>query len=149
MIGNGFGYTRSDTGELIKKPSSFGVSIGNNVDIGINTVIDSGSYRDTVIGEGTKIDNLCHIAHNVIIGKHCLIVAGTVLGGSVEIGDYSYLGLNSSVKDHVKIGSHCIIGAGSTVIYDIPDNSVVAGNPAKHIRNNLTDKQKFEMAYVR
>lgn len=149
MHGTGFGYYRDEDGKLIKKESNCSLFVGKDVDIGLNTIIDNGSYRNTVIGEGTKIDNLVHISHNVIVGKHCIITAGCVFGGSSEFGDYSYIGLNSTVKDHVKIGKHCIIGAGSVVINNLPDNSIVAGAPAKPITSNLTEKELFNMAFVR
>lgn len=148
MLNSGFGYFRNDKGILIKKESNYSKKIGDYVDIGINTVIDDGSYRDTIIGDGTKIDNLVHIGHNAVIGEHCLIVAGTVIGGSVQVGSFTYIGMNVSVKDHVKIGTHCIIGAGSVVIKDVDDYSIIAGNPAKKIQTNLSTKQLHDMAYV-
>lgn len=148
MLNSGFGYKRLKDGTLVKKENNFGIKIGDNVEIGINTVIDRGSYRNTVIGDGTKIDNLTHVAHNVIIGKHCLITAGTIIGGSCEIGDYTHIGINSTIKDHVKIGKYCIVGCGSNVINDVEDYSIIAGNPAKKINSNLTAEQKFQMAYV-
>lgn len=147
MLKTGFGYFRNRDGRLLKKQSDYETKIENDVEIGLNTVIDNGSYRDTVIGEGTKIDNLVHIGHNAIIGKHCLLVAGTVVGGSAEIGDFSYLGMNCSIKDHVKIGKHCLVGAGSVVVHDIPDYDIVAGNPAKSIKDKVTlkDSERFNM----
>jgi len=150
MLNGGFGYYRNQDGHLVKKPSSYGKTIGNNVEIGQNTVIDDGSYRDTTVGDGTKIDNLCHIGHNTIIGRHCLIVAGCVLGGSSTLGDFSYIGMNSSIKDHVNIGKHCIVGAGSVVTKDVPDYDIIAGCPAKSILDKvtLTKKERFNMAYV-
>ena len=148
MLNSGFGYFRNDKGILIKKESNYSKKIGDDVDIGINTVIDNGSYRDTIIGNGTKIDNLVHIGHNAVIGEHCLIVAGTVIGGSVQVGSFTYIGMNVSVKDHVKIGIHCIIGAGSVVIKDVDDYSIIAGNPAKQIKTNLSAKQLHDMAHV-
>ncbi len=148
MFGHGFGYTRNELGVLVGKETNGSIILGKDVNVGINTVIDNGSYRDTIIDNGTKIDNLCHIAHNVIIGEHCLIIAGTVIGGSVQIGDYSYIGMNASIKDHVKIGKHVIVGAGSVVINDILDYGIVAGNPAKSIKDKitLTDEERFNMA---
>jgi UDP-3-O-[3-hydroxymyristoyl] glucosamine N-acyltransferase len=150
MFGHGFGYTRNDKGELVGKETNGSTIIGKDVNIGINSVIDNGSYRDTVIGKGTKIDNLCHIAHNALIGEHVLIIAGTVVGGSVEIGSYSYIGMNVSIKDHIKIGKHVIVGAGSVVIEDIPDYDVVAGNPAKSIKSKVTidDEARWHMVGI-
>ena len=145
--GYGFGYKRLENGKLIRKENNFDIDIGQDVDIGLYSCIDKGSYRNTVIGEGTKIDNLVHIAHNAIIGKHCLIVAGTIIGGSAEIGDFCFIGMNSSIKDHVKIGKHVIVGAGSVVIHDVEDYDIVAGNPAKSVKDKvtLTPEQIFQL----
>ena len=85
----GYGYERNDKGELEHFMCIGGVRIGDNVTIGSNTSIDRGTIDDTIIGEGTKIDNLVHVAHNVIIGKHCEIIAHAMLGGSCVIGDYT------------------------------------------------------------
>ncbi len=141
----GFGFKRDETGKLIRNEHSFDVFLNEDVEIGRFTNIDRGSWRDTVIGKGTKIDSLVHIGHNAIIGEHCLLVAGCVIGGSVEIGDYSHIGMNASIKDHVSIGKHCIVGAGAVVIRDVKDYSVMVGNPAKSIKDNLTDEQRFRM----
>jgi len=145
--GFGFGYLRKSDGFLVRKKNSKMLVLGDNVEIGKYTVLDCGSYRNTVVGDGTKIDNLVHIGHNVIIGKNCLIVAGTVVGGSVEIGDSCYIGMNVSIRDHVKIGKHVLIGAGSVVLRDVPDYDIVAGNPAISIKNrvNLSPLERFQM----
>jgi len=148
LDGFGFGYYRAEGGHLHRKENKFDIKIGFNVDVGLYTCIDKGSYRDTEIGEGTKIDNLVHIGHNAIIGKHCLIVAGSVIGGSAEIGDFCFIGMNSSIKDHVKIGNHVTVGAGSVVINGIPDYDIVVGNPAKSVKDKvtLTSEKIFQMA---
>lgn len=147
----GFGYKRDMFGHLSRKPNRFGIKKGRGVEIGRYTCIDKGSYRDTVIGDYTKIDNNCMIGHNCILGREILIVAGVVLGGSSEIGDYTYIGMNVSIRDHVKIGKHVIVGAGSVVINDIPDNDIVAGNPAKSIKNKikLSPEERFQMCGIR
>jgi len=132
---DGFGYERNEKNELEKFPHYGKVIIQDDVDIGANCTIDRGNMHDTVIGQGTKIDNGVHVAHNVKIGKHCLIVYGCILGGSSIIGDYSELMMGVMVKPHLKIGSHCIIGMGAVVTKDIPDNVLAYGNPAKIIRN--------------
>ena len=145
--GYGFGYARDNTGKLIRKKNCCSIRIGNDVEISRAACIDYGSYRNTVIGDGTKIDNLVHVGHNAIIGKHCLLVAGSIIGGSSEIGDYSYIGMNASIKDHVKIGNHVIVGSGAVVISDILDYDIVVGNPAKSIlgKINLTDEERWNM----
>lgn len=133
---DGFGYAREEDGTLVKIPHAGNVVIEENVEIGSNTCIDRAVVGSTVIGAGTKIDNLVHIAHGVKIGKNCLIAAGAVIGGSCEIGDNCNIWVHASIKNKVKIGSNCIIGAGAVVLTDVPDNSVFVGNPAKFLREN-------------
>lgn len=121
--------------------------IDDDVEIGDNTVIHRGRWRDTVIGEGTKIDSLCHIAHNVIIGKNVIVVAGTVLGGSTTIGDGCFLGENVSIKQGVKIADHVTIGMGSIVRHDIEQSNstwIMKSDPDGNlIMVKIADVQKF------
>lgn len=124
---DGFGYARDADGSLVKMPHSGNVVIEDDVEIGAHTVIDRAVLGSTVIGKGTKIDNLVHCAHGVKIGKHCLIVAGTVIGGSTEIGDRCFLGINCSIKNKIKIGNDVTIGMGAIVLSDVPGNTVVKG----------------------
>jgi UDP-3-O-[3-hydroxymyristoyl] glucosamine N-acyltransferase len=131
--GEGFGYERDEENNLIKFPHFFGVIIGDNVSIGSNTCIDRGALKDTIIQEGTKIDNLVHIAHNVNIGKRCLVVAGSVICGSVTIGNDCFIGANATIREHLTIGNNVTIGMGSVVTKNIPDNETWAGNPAKKL----------------
>jgi UDP-3-O-[3-hydroxymyristoyl] glucosamine N-acyltransferase len=107
------------------------VVIGDNVDIGANTCIDRGSYRDTVIGDGSKIDNLCHIAHNVQIGRDCLIIALSMVAGSVVIGDRSYVAPCSAIREHRTVGEDVFIGLGSVVVSDLESGSSAFGVPAR------------------
>lgn len=132
--GEGFGY-EWDGEKLVKFPHRGDVIIEKDVEIGANTCIDRATLegKATLIGEGTKIDNLVHIAHNVKIGKHCLIVAGTVIGGGVIIGDRCYIGIGAMIKNKVKIGNDVTIGMGAVVLHDIPDGWTVVGNPAKRL----------------
>jgi len=104
-----------------------------------------GFTSDTIIGEGTKLDALVHIAHNVEIGRHCALTAGTIIGGSTRIGDMCWTGLNSTIKHKVKIGNKVIIGSGASVINDIDDEDIVAGVPAKSIRHKVRSNQLFLM----
>ncbi len=136
----GFGYEREENGELLSFPHIGGVTIEDNVEIGANTCIDQGTLDDTIIGKGTKIDNLCHIAHNVVIGKHCAIIALTLIGGSTTIGDYSWVSPCSCVRDGLKIGKNTILGMGTVVTKDVEDNSIVFGIPGKKIRDNPAHK---------
>ena len=106
------------------------VIIHDDVEIGANSAIDRGALGSTVIGQGTKIDNLVHIAHNVTIGRHCLILGQVGFGGSTRVGDYTVVASQSGVADHLKIGSQATIGAKSGVMRDIPDGGKVLGYPA-------------------
>ncbi|RJQ50280.1 MAG: UDP-3-O-(3-hydroxymyristoyl)glucosamine N-acyltransferase [Nitrospiraceae bacterium] len=126
---DGFGYIQNK-GTHYKIPQVGGVIIEDNVEIGANVTIDRATTGNTVIGAGTKIDNLAQIAHNVRIGKNCIIVAQVGIGGSTEIGDGVVLAGQVGVKDHVKIGNGAIAAAQSGVVTDIPDGQVYSGMPA-------------------
>jgi UDP-3-O-[3-hydroxymyristoyl] glucosamine N-acyltransferase len=144
---DGFAYERHvSSGDLERFPHFGGVVIGNNVEISANCSIARGSLTDTIIGEGTKIDALVHIAHNVRIGKNCQLTAGTVIGGSTQLGDSCWTGLNCTIKNKVNVGNNVIIGAGACAIKDIQDGDVVAGVPAKSIKNKVSTSEVFQMA---
>jgi UDP-3-O-[3-hydroxymyristoyl] glucosamine N-acyltransferase len=121
-------------GGHLKVPQIGRVVIQDNVEIGANTTIDRGSLRDTIVGEGTKIDNLVQIGHNVVIGRHCVIVAQTGISGSSELGDFVVLGGQVGVVGHVKIGAGAQIAATSNVNGDVPPGARWGGTPAKPIR---------------
>ena len=104
--------------------------IENDVEIGANCTIDRGALGDTVIGEGTKIDNLVQIGHNVVIGKHCIIVAQNGIGGSTQIGEYSTLGGQVGVIGHITIGPKVMIAAKSTVLNNLEGDKQYMGFPA-------------------
>jgi len=128
----GFGYEPDEDGTLVQFPQIGGVIIEDNVEIGANTCVDRGALGDTIIREGAKIDNLVHVAHNVIIGKNCRIICLVGIGGSVEIGDGSFVGISASIKNQKKIGKNVVVGMGAVVTKDVPDNTIVIGNPARH-----------------
>lgn len=130
--GAGFGY-EFDGEKLVRMPHLSFVVIHDNVTIHNNVNIDRGVLKPTEIGEGTVIDSLVHVAHNVKIGRHCSIVSGVVIGGSAEIGDNTFIGMNACIKQKVKIGKGCTIGAGAVVLKDVPDGWTVIGNPAKRL----------------
>jgi UDP-3-O-[3-hydroxymyristoyl] glucosamine N-acyltransferase len=134
-----------DTLELQRFPHIGGVIIGDNVEICSNCSIARGSLSNTIIGEGTKLDALVHIAHNVEIGRHCASKAGTIIEGSTRIGDMCWTGLNSTIKHKVKIGNKVIIGSGASVINNIDDEDIVAGVPAKSIKHKVRSNQLFLM----
>jgi UDP-3-O-[3-hydroxymyristoyl] glucosamine N-acyltransferase len=144
---DGFAYERDhETLELERFPHIGGVTIDNNVEICANTSIARGSLSNTVIGDGTKLDALVHVAHNVIIGRNCELTAGTIIGGSTTIGDTCWTGLNSTLKNKIKIGNKVIVGAGALVIDDVIDEDIVAGVPAKSIKQKVTSDKLFLMA---
>jgi UDP-3-O-[3-hydroxymyristoyl] glucosamine N-acyltransferase len=130
VIGSdGYGYVL-DEGRHRKLLQLGNVIIGNDVEIGANAAIDRGALGPTVIGDGTKIDNLVHLAHNVTLGRHCLILGQVGFAGSTCLGDYSLVASQSGISDHLKIGSQVMIGAKSGVMRDIPDGGKVLGIPA-------------------
>ena len=131
--GEGFGYMPDENGELIQFPHIGKVIIEDDVEIGANVCIDRGALGDTIIGKGTKIDNLVHIAHNVEIGKNCQIICHVSLGGSVKIGDNSFIGIGASIRNQIKIGKNVMVGMGAVVVKDVPDNTTMVGNPANPI----------------
>jgi UDP-3-O-[3-hydroxymyristoyl] glucosamine N-acyltransferase len=130
---DGFGYLPGPQGHQ-KIPQARRVIIQDDVEIGANTTIDRGATRDTFIGEGTKIDNLVHIAHNCSIGRHCLIAAQTGLAGSVTVGDFVAMGGQVGVGDHIAIGNGAVLGARSGVISDVPAKARWVGFPAQPVR---------------
>ena len=130
VIGSdGYGYV-FDEGRHRKLLHLGNVIIHDDVEIGANTAIDRGALGSTVIGQGTKIDNLVHIAHNVVIGRHCLIMGEAGFAGSTTLGDYCVVASQSGVAGHLKIGNQVTIGAKSGVMRDIPDGGTVLGVPA-------------------
>jgi UDP-3-O-[3-hydroxymyristoyl] glucosamine N-acyltransferase len=143
---DGFAFERFENGELIRFPHIRDVKIGNNVEICANTNVARGSLSDTVIGDGTKVDAMVQIAHNVVIGKNCEITTGTIIGGSTKIGDMSWTGLNSTLKDNIKVGNNVLIAAGAVVIRDVEDQDIVAGVPAKSIKDKVKSDLTFLMA---
>ena len=115
--------------------------IGNNVEIGSNNTIDRGSISDTIIGDGSFLDNQVHIAHNVRIGKNCIITGQVGFAGSSSIGDRVMIGGQAGISGHLKIGDNVQIAGGSGVIKNIASNSKVMGYPAKNIRDFLKENK--------
>ena len=135
VIGSeGYGYVKNKKNNMIKFPHVSGVSIGNNVEIGSNTSIDRGSLSDTIIMDGAKIDNLVHIAHNVVVGKNSAVIANAMIGGSTIIGDNAWIAPSVSILEQLEISKEVIVGVGSVVTKDVAPYSVVAGVPAKTIK---------------
>ena len=130
---DGFGFLPSPLGHQ-KIPQTRRVIIQDDVEIGANTTIDRGSTRDTVIGEGTKIDNLVQIAHNVSIGRHCLIAGQAGISGSSTVGDFVMMGGQVGLADHVSVGSGAQLGAQSGHMFDVPAGARWVGSPAQPVR---------------
>ena len=130
---DGFGFAMGAGGHL-KVPQIGRVIVQDDVEIGANTTIDRGASRDTVIGEGTKIDNLVQIAHNVVVGRHCVIVSGVGIAGSTTLEDYVVLGGQVGVVGHIRIGMGAQIAGSSNVNSDVPPGSRWGGTPAKPVR---------------
>lgn len=143
---DGFAFERDESGKLIRFPHRGHVRIGDDVEISANCSIARGSLTDTIIKDGTKLDALVHVAHNVTIGRDCELTAGTIIGGSTTVGDTCWMGLNSTIKNKLRIGNKVIVASGASVIRDVQDEDIVAGVPAKSIKDKVTTSELFLMA---
>lgn len=144
VIGSdGFGYA-PDGERYFKIPQMGGVRIGDDVEIGANAAIDRGALGDTVIGKGSKIDNLVHIAHNVVIGENCALAAQVGFAGSTVIGDHVTMAGQVGIAGHLKLGDHVTIGGRSGITKDIPPGRTVSGFPAIDHREWLKAASSFE-----
>jgi UDP-3-O-[3-hydroxymyristoyl] glucosamine N-acyltransferase len=133
---DGFGYVRGPKSH-VKIPQLGRVIIQDDVEIGANSTIDRGGGRDTVIGEGTKIDNLVQIGHNVSIGRHCIVVSQSGISGSAVVEDYVALGGQVGIADHLTIGTEAMLAARAGVITDVPSGARWGGFPAGPAREWL------------
>lgn len=133
---DGFGFVSTASGHM-KVPQIGRVVIGDDVEIGAASTIDRGGSRDTVIGEGTKIDNLVHIGHNVGIGRRCLIVSQVGISGSATIEDFVVIGGKSGINGHITVGAGAQIAAVSSVYRNVPAGAKWAGSPARPLRDWL------------
>jgi UDP-3-O-[3-hydroxymyristoyl] glucosamine N-acyltransferase len=139
---DGFGYARTDEGAL-KVPQIGGVLIEEDVEIGANTTVDRATLGQTRIGKGTKIDNLVMVAHNVEIGRHCLIISQTGIAGSCRLGDGVITAGQVGIADHLEIGSGAILAAKSGVAGNVPAGKTYMGIPARDYH-----QQKRIFAYI-
>ena len=126
---DGFGFAMGPKGHL-KVPQVGRVIIQDDVEIGANSCVDRGALKDTIIGEGTKIDNLVQIGHNVVIGRHCVIVGLVGISGSTELGDFVVMGGQSGAVGHIKIGTGAQIAGGAHPKDDVPPGARMGGTPA-------------------
>ena len=129
--GAGFGYERDENGNKFRFPQIGQLIMGDYVEVGANTCIDRGALADTIIGDYTKINNLCHIAHNNKIGKNVTITGCVNVSGSNIIDDDVWIAPNSSIRGWVHIGKGATVGMGAVVVKDIPAHETWVGNPAR------------------
>lgn len=137
---DGFGFERNTLEKLEKFPHVGGVEIQNDVEIGANVCIDRGTIENTVLGAGTKIDNLVHIAHNVKIGLNCLIVAQSLIAGSCVLENNVHVAMCAVIRDGVRVGKNAIIGMGAVVTKNVLENTTVIGIPARPIKKTKVKK---------
>lgn len=140
VIGSdGYGYEFSG-GRHVKIEQVGIVEIGDDVEIGSNTTIDRARFGKTLIGEGTKIDNLVQIGHNCVIGKHCLIIALTGISGSTKLGNYVTVAGQVGTVGHITIGDKATLTARAGVTANLPGGEIYAGNPAQPFRDEMKQR---------
>ena len=128
---DGFGYERNDDGVLERFQQVGGVVIEDDVDIGAQVVVNRGTLGSTVIGRGSKINNLVNVGHNTVIGRDVFVAAGSVIAGSVRIGDGVWIAPRAVIREGVVVGKRATITMGAVVVKDVPDDATVAGMPAR------------------
>lgn len=137
---DGYGYIQTALNEHVKVPQIGNVIIEDDVEIGSNVTIDRATIESTIIRQGTKIDNMVHIAHNVKVGKRSLIVAQSGIAGSTEIGDDVIIAGQAGIAGHIKIGNKSIIMSRSGVTKNYPENSRLSGFPARDHSEDFKEK---------
>ena len=128
---DGLTTDRDNDGSAITMPQFGCVVLEDDVQVGANTVIARGAIDETRIKKGSKIDNLCFVSHNVVLGENTFIVGETIMFGSSSTGKNSMVSGNSTIRNGVHIGEGALVGMGSVVTRDVPDKTIVKGNPAK------------------
>ena len=127
----GFGFERDKSGRLIRFPQLGRVLVEDDVEIGVNVCINRGALSDTHVSAGTKLDDLSYVAHNVVIGRDCLIMAGVLILGSARIGNRVNLSPGAVIREHCAVGDDAHVGLGAVVVSDVAAGSTVAGVPAR------------------
>ncbi len=140
---DGFGYVFLD-GRFAKIPQVGNVVLGDDVEIGANACIDRAQTGATTIGDGTKIDNLVQVAHNVRIGRNCGVAALAGVAGSTTVGDYTVIGGQAGVNGHISIGARVTIAGGTHVWNDVPGGATVSGAPAQDHRAELRKQVRIK-----
>ncbi len=134
---DGFAFVQTKDGTHKKIPQIGRVTIGNNVEIGANCAIDRAALTETRIGHGSKFDNFCHVAHNVVIGENCVMAAGFIIAGSSIVGNNCMFGGKVAITDHVKVCDKVIVGGNSIITNDVNIAGVYAGYPLEPLRENM------------
>ena len=135
---DGFGYRPSPDGQgMVKIPQIGSVEIGDGVEIGAGSCVDRGKFSATLIGDGTKIDNLVQVAHNCKIGRSCVMAGQSGLAGSVTLGDGVIMGARAMVSDHVTVGASAKLGGNTGVMSDVPPGKTLLGIPGDDYRKTL------------
>ncbi len=135
---DGFGY-RLSAGRYVKIPHIGGVSIGDDCEIGANATVDRGKFADTLIGEGSKLDNSVQVGHNVVLGRHTILVSHVAIGGSVRTGDYLTMGGGSVIADHLSLGPGVRVAGFSAVTGDAEPQAQLVGAPARTGREYFSE----------
>ena len=141
--GDGFGYI-TQNGKHSKVLQTGNVVLQDDVEIGCNTCIDRATVDSTIVGKGTKIDNLVHLGHNDVLGENCLVVAHVGISGSVTVGNNVTFAGQVGTVGHITIGNNCVFGGKAGITNNVPDNSVMGGYPAMPMKEWLRQE-----AYVR
>lgn len=137
VIGSdGYGFELVD-GRHVKIPQVGIVVVEDDVEIGANCTIDRARFGKTVLGEGSKLDNMVQVGHNVKVGKHCLLVAHAAIAGSTTLGDYVTMAAKAGVAGHLHIGSQVVLAAKSGIFKDLTEPGVYSGSPARPLRSEL------------
>jgi len=139
----GFGFAVDNEGRYWRFPHIGRVVIEEAVEIGSNTCIDRGGLGDTIVGGGSKIDNLVHIAHNVTLGKNAIVIANSMIGGSAAFAGNVWVAPSVSVRNKIKVGEQAVLGMGAVVLKDVGEMSIMGGNPARLLRKRGGHEKQF------